>query len=164
MAEGAPVAQVRAAVAGDADEVARLSNLLGYPAAVGTMAQRLAQVLARDDHALFVAQRTDGADGLLGMVAVEWRLMLELGERGEIVAMVVDPAARRQGVGRRLIEAACDWARRRGGEEVFLRSNVVRPEAHAFYPGIGFARSKTQHVYVRRLDPAGVRGGSAESA
>jgi len=27
----------------------------------------------------------------------------------------------------------------------------VRPESHAFYPSAGFARVKTQHVYVRQL-------------
>ena len=34
---------------------------------------------------------------------------------------------------------------------VFLRSNVARPEAHAFYPALGFERSKTQHVYRKAL-------------
>ena len=136
----------------DAAEAARLCGQLGYPVAAAAMAARLDLLLARPaTHAVFVAADAEDDRHLLGMVAVEWRLMLETGEKAEIVAMVVDAAARRHGLGWRLIEAACGWARRRGADSVFLRSNVVRPEAHAFYPGLGFRRSKTQHVYVRPL-------------
>ena len=77
--------------------------------------------------------------------------MLEMGERVEIVGLVVDSVARRSGVGRALVAAAEHWARSRGIDEVFVRSNVVRPESHPFYERIGYLLSKTQHVYRKRL-------------
>lgn len=139
----------------DADEVARLLDQLGYPVDGATLALRLQALLARSDtHATFVAA-AESVPGrpqpLRGMVSVEWRLMIESGEQAEIVAMVTDAAARRQGLGRRLIDAACAWARARGASAVVLHSNVVRPQAHAFYPALGFACVKTQHVYRRAL-------------
>jgi hypothetical protein len=38
---------------------------------------------------------------------------------------------------------------------VSLRSNIVRPESHAFYEKIGYARFKTQHAYRKRLRDSG---------
>ena len=76
---------------------------------------------------------------------------VEAGDEAEVVGLVVDADARRTGTGRKLIAAAEDWARARGLRELFLRSNIVRPEAHAFYPALGFERSKTQHVYRKAL-------------
>lgn len=141
----------------DAAEAARLCGQLGYPVDAATMAVRLAALLERPaTHAAFAA--VDAADDghLLGMVAVEWRLTIEVGEQAEIVAMVVDADARRTGLGRQLIDAACGWARRQGAAGICVRSNVLRAEAHAFYPRLGFALGKTQHVYVKPLSAAGM--------
>jgi GNAT superfamily N-acetyltransferase len=140
---------LRMADVADAAQIARLSAQLGYPAPVEDYARRLALILASARHALWVAGAADGR--LLGMVGVEQRLMIESGEPAEIVAMVVDRDARRLGIGRALIAAARDWARQRGCRRIFLRSNVLRDHAHAFYPALGFERSKTQHVYEQAL-------------
>jgi len=43
------------------------------------------------------------------------------------------------------------WARERGFRKIRVRSNALRTEAHVFYPALGFARSKTQHIYDRPL-------------
>ena len=141
---------IRAAAQGDAAEVARLSALLGYPGDAITMSERLAQLLASPTHAVLVDGAGDGP--LAGYVAIEQRLLLVGGMRVEIVALVVDTGLRRTGRGRRLLEAAERWARERGAAEVFLRSNVLRHEAHAFYPALGYACRKTQHAYAKPLD------------
>jgi GNAT superfamily N-acetyltransferase len=141
--------RIRPVAIADATEIARLSAQLGYPADVAVFAQRLAALLDSPKHAVLVADAGDA--GLLGFVGVEHRLMLEMGERVEIVGLVVDAVARRGGVGRALVAAAEHWARARGIDEVFVRSNVVRPESHPFYERIGYLRSKTQHVYRKRL-------------
>ena len=115
------------------------------------MSERLARLLGSPTHCVKVAASADDDGRLHGMVAAEWRLMIEFGGRAEITALVVDPRARRQGLGQRLVDAACDWIGDQGGTDVFLRSNVLRPESHAFYPSVGFTLAKTQHVYVRKL-------------
>lgn len=139
----------RGAAVGDAAEISRLSAQLGYPADVAVFARRLAVLLHSPKHAVLVADAGDAR--LHGFVGVEHRLMLEMGERFEIVGLVVDAAARRGGVGRALVAAAEHWSRAQGMNEIFLRSNVVRPEAHQFYENLGYARTKTQHVYLKPL-------------
>jgi GNAT superfamily N-acetyltransferase len=141
---------IRAAAPGDAAEVARLSLQLGDAGDAAIIAARMARMASLPTHALLVDGDGDGR--LAGYVAVEHRLLLVGAERVEIVALVVDAARRRDGRGRRLVEAAESWARGRGAGEVFLRSNVLRSEAHAFYPALGYARRKTQHAYARALD------------
>jgi len=133
----------------DALQVSSLLGQLGYAAPVEAIAERLAAIAVSPRHAVFVA---DGGDGrLLGLIAVEQRLMLESGERAEIVALVVDAAARRSGAGRRLVDAARQWARLQGNAVLIVRSNIARAESHPFYEGMGFTRSKTQHVYQSTL-------------
>lgn len=142
-------ALIRAAALADAAEIARLSAQLGYPAEVAVFAGRLERILPLPTHAVLVCEGEYGR--LAGFIGLEQRLTLEAGDKAEVVGLVVDAGARRGGIGRALVAAAEDWARSRGLHELFLRSNIVRPEAHAFYPALGFERSKTQHVYRKPL-------------
>ncbi|MDR0184780.1 GNAT family N-acetyltransferase [Lysobacter arvi] len=141
---------LRRARIGDAAELARLSAQLGYPQAADAFERRLRRLLISADHPVIVAVGDDDAH-LLGFVALERRLMLEAGDRVEIVALVVDEAARRRGIGQSLVDAALDWAREIGIGEVIVRSNVARELSHPFYEGAGFQRLKSQHVYRKRV-------------
>jgi GNAT superfamily N-acetyltransferase len=137
-------------VDGDAASVAELSGQLGYPVAAEQIASRY-RVLAGDpDAAIFVAESPDRA--LAGWLHVCGRRSLETDPLAEIAGLVVETARRRQGIGRRLVDAAEDWARGRGYARLRVRSNVARDVAHDFYPGLGFARVKSQHVYERAVD------------
>jgi hypothetical protein len=51
-----------------------------------------------------------------------------------------------------LAEVEC-WAGQRGLPFMVVRSNIARTESHVFYPGAGFTRMKTQHVYLRGSAP-----------
>ena len=88
---------------------------------------------------------------VIGWIEGEERQILAIGRVCEIVGLVVDEAHRGAGVARRLVEAVERWAIARGLEQVSLRSNVVRPESHAFYEKVGYTRFKTQHAYRKRL-------------
>ena len=145
----ARIALIRAATIDDAAEIARLSAQLGYPADVAVFADRLERLLPLRTHAVLVCEGENGR--LAGFIGLERRLMVESGDKAEVVGLVVDADARRTGAGRSLIAAAEDWARAQGIGELFLRSNVVRPEAHAFYPALGFALAKTQHAYAKQV-------------
>lgn len=142
-----PIA-LRSADTGDAAEIARLTTQLGYPADARAISERIERLSARDEH--FVRVATDGT-ALLGWIAAEHRLLLEYGDKVEIVGLVVDAAARRSGVGKALVDAVEAWALARGQHDLVVRSNIVRDESHPFYLRLGFARSKTQHVYSRTL-------------
>ena len=140
---------IRNARVADAAEIARLSAQLGYPASIDVVSARLQRLLGSPAHAVMVT--AGGGESLAGFIALEQRITLELGERVEIVGLVVDANARRAGAGRLLVAAAERWTADRGLDEVFLRSNVVRLEAHPFYEGLGYTRTKTQHAYRKRL-------------
>jgi len=142
--------QVRPMVEGDADAVAVLSGELGYPVAAERIASRFRVLVVDPDSAIFVAESPDRA--LAGWIHVCGRRSLETDPLAEIAGLVVEAARRRQGIGRRLVDAAGDWASGRGYARLRVRSNVARDVAHDFYPGLGFARVKSQHVYERAVD------------
>jgi GNAT superfamily N-acetyltransferase len=67
--------------------------------------------------------------------------------RVELAKMSVAPTARRRGIGRELLQAALDWATRRGFAEVFLGSSTRLPAAISLYESAGFT-----HVSPTTLD------------
>lgn len=139
--------EARAARADDIAAVAALSPQLGAvdPA---TIAERLALLLASPAHAVFVVE----CDGVVrGYVVAEHRLLLQFGERVELIALVVDAAQRRHGLGQALVAAVEHWARRRGLTQMVVRSSTRRDAAHPFYRSLGYLHHKTQHVYTRTL-------------
>ncbi|MGH7669072.1 MAG: GNAT family N-acetyltransferase [Gemmatimonadaceae bacterium] len=143
--------RVRPATAADAKRIAELSGTLGYPTEAGALTSRLERLLARDGELVVVAESATG--DVVGWVYAVEREALEFPARGEIMGLVVDAGARRAGVGRQLVVAVERWAAGRGLDRVVVRSNVVRPESHPFYEGIGYARVKTQHTYSKPLTP-----------
>ena len=57
----------------------------------------------------------------------------------QIQGLAVDPRCRRQGVGRGLIDAACELARSRGARRITLRVLGTNPGARRLYEAAGFA-------------------------
>jgi GNAT superfamily N-acetyltransferase len=140
---------VRVAVTGDASRLAELSGQLGYPGEVAELRARVERLADRDDHVVYVAELADGT--LAGWIHATTTEMLEVGRRGEIVGLVVDERHRGEGVGKRLVRAAEEWAARQGHTELTVRSNVTRDGSHPFYRHIGFEHVKTQHQYRKPL-------------
>ena len=128
--------------------MAGLSGQLDYPLPTDVVRQRITHLNALSEHAIFVAE--------LGTRVVGWvhaynQQSIVLGQRGEILGLVVASDVRRRGVGRLLMEEAERWLRERGLDFVVLRSNVQRPESHAFYPAVGYEHFKTQAAYRKPL-------------
>ena len=139
----------RRAIHEDAERLSVLAGALGYPATPQELAGRLAE-LARDPEAeVFVV--VDGTDGVVGWVHVLVMKTLVGLRRAHLGGLVVDEQYRGQKVGRTLLARAEDWAREQGCAEMVLRSRHTRRRAHAFYEGLGYARTKTQHVFRREL-------------
>ncbi|MEO6103616.1 MAG: GNAT family N-acetyltransferase [Pseudoxanthomonas sp.] len=141
-----PKLPVRIACMDDAAEVARLCTQLGYPTTTEDMTARMGVVISAGDRQVFVIE--DGMR-LLGWISVELRTSLETGRKAEIVGLVVDARTRRSGAGKALVAAAEAWVRQHGLDTLMVRSNAARVESHPFYEGLGFARTKTQHVYFK---------------
>ena len=131
----------------DADAVSALLPDLGYEATPDQVARRLAALRAWPDQEAFVAE-IDGR--VVGLCHVQGVRMLASDGYAEIQALVVSAARQGEGLGRKLVAHACDWAFARGYDRVRLRSNVVRDEAHAFYEHLGFEKAKASYAFELR--------------
>ena len=139
---------IRLAAPTDAAEIARLTTLLGYPSSTEEIAERLKLLLPSARYFIAVAE---SSSSLAGWVAAERRVLLESGERAELVGLIVEPDLRRSGIGRALVRAAEDWVVTQHLDVISVRSNVARPESHPFYESLGYTRRKTQHAYAKEL-------------
>ena len=135
----------------DADALVALLPDLGYEATAGQLRRRLAALREWPDQEAFVAE-VDGR--IVGLCHVQGVRMLISDGYAEIQALVVSEARQGQGLGKRLVAHACDWAFARGYDRVRLRSNVARVEAHAFYEHLGFEKAKASFAFELRRDRA----------
>ncbi len=137
---------VRDAQPGDAVTLAPLVGLLDGVGRVRDLRGRIVGMPPRG-HALLVAESERGA--LVGWIHVfaAWRMTSE--PFAEIGGLAVAPDWRRQGVGRALLAAAEDWARRQGCRALRVRVGQARHEAPAFYQAAGFRALKQQAVFSK---------------
>ncbi len=140
---------VRPATEGDAEAIAPLVEELGYPADRQVLCERLSRLVGRNDCLVAVAQ--SGSGEICGWLQALLAEVLESGSRIEIVGLVVANPMRRRGVGRLLVECAQSWAIRVRAQAIVVRSNVNRAESHRFFVALGYAKTKTQHVYRKTI-------------
>ena len=69
------------------------------------------------------------------------------GEESEILTIAVDPERRRHGLGRKLLVAAMDEARKRGAQEMFLEVADDNRAALTLYRAAGFSDVGTRAGY-----------------
>jgi len=145
-----PDEAVRVAARRDLDRIAELwtalsehhaglEPLFALRTGAGGEIRRLLDAQLRDpDTAIFVAE---GGGGLRGFCTVRVDrappIHAEV-ERAEITDIAVVAAARRQGVGRRLVGAALGWLRVRGIQRVEVRVAVRNREGQGFWRALGF--------------------------
>lgn len=141
--------RIRIAELRDAPEIARLSGELGYSAEPEVIVRRLETLLRSTTDKVLVAESSDGQ--VLGWVHGYLSQLIESNYRVEIGGLVVMASARRQGVGRRLIEVIEAWAAERGAMELSVRCREDREEASRFYEQLGFACTKIQKVFRKRV-------------
>ena len=129
---------IRRARAQDASEVARLYARLVANPALNVLPDRLAELETSADAALFVADR---GDRLAGTVLVALCPDAMFGRRPFAVAenIVVDAAARGQGVGSALLAAVERFCMAADVSKIMLLSAIERADAHAFFERQGYA-------------------------
>ena len=70
----------------------------------------------------------------------------------DIQTIAVDPSARRNGLGRVLVQSLVTEARKRGAREVFLEVRADNPAAQALYRSLGFEHLATRTHYYQPDD------------
>lgn len=138
----------RRAAPEDAAAIATLSGQLGYPSTDAEVRARLADVVEREDSAVFV---TEEAGNVIAWIHVYGIHTLESDAHAEIAGLVVDEAHRNRGIGQALVGAAERWAIEAGYRDIRVRSNVVRERTHRFYEREGYRIVKRQAAFVKDL-------------
>lgn len=144
----APAAHIRPIRMEDAEAAAALCMQLGYPTNAEAVLARIRQITADPRHSVLVACVDDSVVGWIDL-SIEYHLQSE--PAALIGGLVVAEAARGQGIGRQLCQAAEAWARGCGMTRIRVRSNAIRERAHAFYLRDGYARVKTSAVFEKTL-------------
>lgn len=136
--------RVRGARIGDAGDVARLLDVLGYPCSAGDAAERITLILGEPRQHLLVAEMHGVVCGLVSVYAL---YSLAHGcELARITSMVVSEDSQRCGLGRRLLREAEAIARRTGIARIEVTSNSRREGAHAFYRECGYSDDSARFV------------------
>ena len=132
---------------GDAEQVAELTRELGYDMSVVQTRDRIAN--QSDGGVVLVAV---SAGEVVGWIQGLNRELLIYPRVLEVGGLVVSAPHRARGIGRALIGALTEWGRGRGHIEIFVRSNIMRDGAHAFYEGLGFIRAKTSYTFSFEIE------------
>ena len=105
-------------------------------------------------NAVFVARTANG--GLVGFVEAalrDWAEGCRTRPVGYVEGWYVGPEHRRQGVGRRLIEAAEQWARSRGCTEMGSDAEIANTLSHRAHAALGYEEVERVVSFAKRLVP-----------
>ncbi len=141
---------IRSAKSADVETLANLMTELGYPTSSEQMRRRLEAISDDPSYATLVSER---AGEVLGMVGLRFEHSYGSDDSSvRIRAFVVGSEHHGKGVGRTLISAAEDWARRRGAKDVMLAAHKRRTDAHRFYLSMGY--EVTGYLFYKALGDA----------
>ncbi|CAI3284228.1 GNAT family N-acetyltransferase [Enterococcus cecorum] len=88
---------------------------------------------------------------VVGFIHVEKYKVLYLESMVNILGLAVANNYQKQGIGRKLMEAAEQWAKENDIYTMRLNSGLSRKEAHQFYQAHGFDEKKEQLRLVKYL-------------
>lgn len=140
--------EIREITPGDAKEIQLLSKQLGYEMSLDDTLEQIREILSSENDFAAVALLEKK---IVGWIHVFRAIRLETRPFAEIGGLVVDEDYRNKGIGRRLIEGIKQWCLVKNSNDVRVRSNVKRKEAHRFYTSVGFHEMKEQKVFQMKL-------------
>jgi GNAT superfamily N-acetyltransferase len=138
---------IRSASSDDSEQLAALVEQLGYRADERFIRDQLAELASRPGTTVFVADDNGAIIGLLCFSIIP--LLHVSGGLGRISALVVDSECQGNGVGRRLVAEAEEFAWNTGCARIEITSGDHRPDAHAFYEAIGYFQDCRRFIKQR---------------
>ncbi|GEM_PF-99195 len=140
--------KIRPAQRKDAERIAILCEQLGYTATPPQVQERLAHIQHNEAHIVYVAVINDFVVGLAHAHACD--LVIEP-KQAILFGLVVDEDYRHNGMGQLLMQHIEQWASSVGCQQVVIRSNIKRKQAHDFYQKIGYANIKQSLTFFKAL-------------
>ena len=139
---------IREARITDYEEIQSISELdLGYVCDKELVKIRLAN-LDHNRECVFVA---DEGNKVIGFIHVENYELLYAPSMANILGIAVSSEFRRQGIGKKLLSKAEEWAKSKGIAMMRLNSGGTRKEAHEFYRSLGYNDEKIQLRFIKPL-------------
>ncbi len=133
---------VREAAFADAGTLVQLNRIcMGYDYPAEKAAAQLEKLLNSGRDKILVAELEGRVMGYVHLVDYN---LLYADPMKNVMGIAVDPACRRQGIGRALLKAGEAWAKETGAAGVRLVSGESRADAHAFYRALGYTGTKMQ--------------------
>lgn len=140
---------VRPAQPRDCGGMAGLAAQLGYECTEDEVRKQLSHMQDANQYAVFVAERPGGE--IAGWIGAYLFRSIEAGSCAEVNGLVVDQGMRSRGIGKRLLDAAEQWALSIGCDAISVRSNITRDRAHRFYKNNGYEHVKIQREFRKGL-------------
>ncbi len=134
--------QIRPCEIGDTEAVYELNvREMGYDYPKAKTEEKLKQLLKSDRDKIFVAvvEHT-----VVGYVHGNDYDVIYAPHMKNIMGIAVSSSFKKQGIGRALLSAIEDWARKSGASGVRLVSGATRTGAHEFYRHCGYGGDKRQ--------------------
>jgi [ribosomal protein S18]-alanine N-acetyltransferase len=125
---------------GDREDAALLAALHAPAFADAWPEPAFASLLERDEVIVFIAALNDGPPQ--GFILVR-----TVSDEAEVLTFCVAESARRHGLGRVLLDTACDAARARGATHIFLEVGARNAAALSLYRRVGFAEVGRRAAY-----------------
>jgi GNAT superfamily N-acetyltransferase len=135
---------IRSAQSEDVEALANLMAELGYSTSSEQMRRRFKAISDDASNGTLVAEREGKVLGMVGL-RIE-RSYVSDDRYVQIRDFVVGSEHRGKGVGRTLLSAAEDWARRRGARDVMLTTHKRRTDAHRFYRSMDYEARATASI------------------
>lgn len=136
MADAERIAELRLALLGEHRSNAIYSRLRrDAPARAVELTK---EQMASDREAMFVATKGERIVAVIRCIDQRGHRLLRPARFALISTVYVEPAARRRGVLRMLLDAAMTWSRQRGLTEMRLQNAIDNPLALAAWDALGF--------------------------
>ncbi|CEM61985.1 GNAT family N-acetyltransferase [Treponema phagedenis] len=133
---------IRECTVSDAEPIFFLNrDELGYDFYLEGTKENIEKILQRDTDKIFVAE-DEGK--IVGYVHANNYELLFSAPMKNIMSIAVSPKHRGKGIGRKLLAAIEDWAKKTGAHGIRLVSSSSRTDAHRFYQSCGYEKTKEQ--------------------
>ena len=140
--------KIRTVSIDDANEVCTICGKdLGYPCNLSLVTEKIKNIDGNRE-AVFVALIDET---IVGFIHVEKYNLLYFETMANILGLAVKAEYQNNGIGKKLIHAAEDWAVKNNIKVMRLNSGISRTKAHDFYRHLGYDSEKEQIRFEKNL-------------